>query len=64
MSDGLSDNLKGTAEEAAGKTQEAWGKATDNPAQKEKGRDTQLEAHYEKAKGGVKDKAKDLKEKF
>ena len=64
MSDGLGDKLKGTAEEAVGKTQEAWGKATDDPTQKQKGRDKQMEGHYDKTKGGVKDKAEDLKEKF
>jgi uncharacterized protein YjbJ (UPF0337 family) len=64
MGDGMDDKLKGTAEEVAGEVQEEWGKLTDNPAEIEKGRDKKMKGHYEKAKGGVKDKVEDLKEKF
>ncbi len=59
----MDDKLKGTAEEVAGEVQEEWGKLTDNPAEIEKGRDKKMKGHYEKAKGGVKDKVEDLKEK-
>ena len=64
MSDGLSDKLKGTAEEVTGKVQKEGGKLTGNPAEKEKGRDKEMEGHYKKTKGGLKEKAEDLKDKL
>jgi uncharacterized protein YjbJ (UPF0337 family) len=64
MGNGMDDKLKGTAEEVAGKVQEEWGKLTGNPAEKEKGRDKEMEGHYEKTKGGLKEKAEDLKDKL
>ena len=64
MSGGLGDKLKGTAEEVTGKVQKEGGKLTGNPAEKEKGRDKEMEGHYEKTKGGLKEKAEDLKDKL
>ena len=57
MDGGLGDKVKGRGEEAAGKVQEEWGEATDNPEQEAKGEHKQQEGIFDKTKGKIKDSA-------
>ncbi|MCU0549687.1 MAG: CsbD family protein [Leptolyngbya sp. Prado105] len=56
----LEEKAKAAAKNVEGKTQEAWGNATNDPADKMQGKAKQTEAEARNAKEDVKDAAKDV----
>jgi uncharacterized protein YjbJ (UPF0337 family) len=57
------DHVKGMAKDAAGKVQEATGRATDNKSQAAKGLAKQGEGKAQKAVGDLKDAARETTRK-
>jgi uncharacterized protein YjbJ (UPF0337 family) len=60
MNEGLGDKLKGGLKEGAGKIEEEWGEATNDPNAKAEGEARQVEGNADQAVGGVKRTASDV----
>jgi uncharacterized protein YjbJ (UPF0337 family) len=53
------DRIKGKAKDIAGKAQEQWGRATNQPEHELKGKDKQVEGKAQNTWGNVKDTARE-----
>ncbi len=60
MTEGLGDKLKGNIKEGAGKVQQEWGEATNDPDAQAQGAQRQGEGKADQAVGGVKKTASDV----
>jgi uncharacterized protein YjbJ (UPF0337 family) len=54
------DRIEGTVKEGAGKVQEEWGRATDNPKTEAEGDERQIEGKVQKGWGQAKDTIGDV----
>jgi uncharacterized protein YjbJ (UPF0337 family) len=54
------DRIKGAVKEGAGKVQEEWGDATDNPEAESEGVERQAEGDLQQRWGETKDTARDI----